>query len=188
MNTEILFVVDRSGSMASLNAAACAGFNSFLDEQRTVGGNARVSLTYFNQAVAHAYTAIPINSVGALYSIEPSGMTAMYDGIGEAINLHSSRIEREKWADSTIMVIITDGAENSSRRFTQSATAQMISMAKSIGWQFIFMGANIDVGQVASKLNIDRELAYEFNATAEGVRSVYAQASATTKAMRSWGL
>ena len=188
MNTEIIFVVDRSGSMSSLNAAACAGFNSFIDEQRTVAGGARVSLVFFNDRVTVEYNAAPIEQVGRMVSIQPSGMTAMYDGIGEAIDDHSVRISRERWADQVIFVTITDGQENSSRHYNLSKVSRMISEMRSAGWQFIFMGANIDVSATARSLNIDESTAYEFSATADGVKNVYAQASATTRAMRSWGL
>lgn len=188
MNTEILFVIDRSGSMGSLNAAACAGFNNFIDEQRTVPGEARVSLTFFNDRVQHDYTARPLGNVDRLRSIHPGGMTAMYDGIGEAMQLHSPRIAMQRWADSTIVVIITDGQENSSKKFNATKIASMIKEAKAGGWQFVFLGANIDANEVARSLNIDPDLAYQFDATVEGVKNVYAQASATTRAMRSWGL
>ena len=188
MNTEIIFVVDRSGSMSSLNAAACAGFNSFIDEQRTVAGNARVSLSFFNDYVRPEYSSQPIERVARLSSIHPSGMTAMYDGIGMTIDEHSVRISCERWADQVIFVTITDGHENSSRRYGLHKVAGMISEMRSAGWQFIFMGANINVSATARSMNMDESTAYQFDATAEGVKNVYAQASATTRAMRSWGL
>lgn len=188
MNTEIIFVIDRSGSMGSLNAAACAGFNSFIDEQRTVAGSARVSLIFFNDNVRPEYSSQPIEHVARLSSIHPSGMTAMYDGIGVAIDEHNVRISRERWADQVIFVTITDGHENSSRRYGLHKVASMISEMRSAGWQFIFMGANIDAAATARSMNMDDATAYQFDATAAGVQSVYAQASATTRAMRSWGL
>lgn len=188
MNTEIIFVVDRSGSMGSLNAAACAGFNSFVDEQRTVAGNARVSLTFFSDSVVDEYSAVPIEQVNRLLSLHPSGMTAMYDGIGKTIDEQSMRISRERWADQVIFVTITDGHENSSRRYSLAKVAMMIRKMRTAGWQFIFMGANIDVMATARSMNMDESTAYEFDATVDGVKNVYAQASATTRAMRSWGL
>lgn len=188
MNTEILFVIDRSGSMSSLDASACAGFNNFIEEQRTVPGQARVSLTFFNDTVKHEYTAVPIQQIDRLRSIAPRSMTAMYDGIGDAMNLHSARIEGEQWADSTIMVIITDGHENSSRKYSGSKISSMIRLAKSIGWQFIFLGANIDVQKVAGTMGIDAEFTYEFESNAASMSQGYATVSATARAMRSWGL
>jgi Mg-chelatase subunit ChlD len=188
VNTEIIFVIDRSGSMSSLNAAACAGFNSFIDEQRTVAGNARVSLVFFNDFVRNEFGPAPIERVAKLSSIQPSGMTAMYDGIGKAIDEHSLRISREHWARQVIFVTITDGHENSSRSYTLHKVAGMINEMRSAGWQFIFMGANIDAAATARSMNMDDATAYQFDATAAGVQNVYAQASAQTKAMRSWGL
>jgi len=188
MNTEIILITDTSASMSSINHAACTGINSFVDEQRTVPGNARVTHVKFNSNVSYDGIAVPLERFSRVASLHPSGMTAMLDGIGEALTTQWKRITAEGWADQTIVVITTDGAENSSRRFGWRYVNQLITLRREQGWQFIFAAANIDAGSTAEQLGISRDHAYAFTADAISTQAMYSTVSATTRAMRAWGL
>lgn len=188
MNTEIILITDTSGSMDSIDYAACAGINSFVAEQRTTPGEARITHVKFNSNVSYDGIGMPLQTFGLMRSLHPSGMTAMLDGIGEALTTQWQRISAEGWADQTIVVITTDGAENHSYRFNWRTVNQLITQRRAQGWQFIFAAANIDAGATAEQLGIGRDTAYAFTADATSTQAMYSTVSATTRAMRAWGL
>ena len=188
MNSELIVIADRSGSMATINQAACRGFNSFIDEQRSVPGEARVTLAMFSDTYRLPYQAAPLAYVPYLESLNPGGMTAMYDAIGKTLDEQGRRIRAESWAEKVIVVIITDGQENASRRYNATDIKQMIGHAREHNWEFVFLAANIDTFRTADMLGIQREYSYSFAANAAGTAQGYATASATTRALRGTSL
>lgn len=185
MHSEIIMLTDVSGSMLKIDRAACEGFNGFIAEQREVPGTANVTCIRFNTTWTTDYRG-PIEQAPALRTLRAGGGTALYDSLVEVINEHRQRLRNV--GDQVIFVILTDGKDLNSRRHTARSAAAFVNAARAEGWQFVFLGANIDAEETADRLGIDRNLAYQFTASDAGTRSVYAQASATTRAMRSWGL
>jgi len=186
MNTEIIAILDRSGSMSRLQASAIAGYNEFIDGQRDVPGECRVSLVIFDHAIDRPYSNMLINSVPRLDSsvFYARGNTALYDAIGSTLDREGKRIATEGWADKVIVAILTDGAENGSRQYRADQVRSMISHAQEHGWGFVFLAANQDAFVAGANLGIAREHTYNFAASAEGTRAAYANMSASTTAMR----
>lgn len=184
MNTEILCINDRSGSMSSIERAAVQGFNAFIDEQRSVPGEARVSLVMFDDQYELKYQAKPLQQVPYLESLEPRGWTALYDAIGRTMEEQGRRIAAEKWADKVIVVIVTDGAENKSRIYRQPQIKTMIEHAQENGWAFVFLAANIDAFATGASLGIARDYTYSFAANAAGTAQGYATMSTATRSLR----
>ena len=184
MNTEILVITDRSGSMASIQSSAVAGFNAFINEQRSVPGEARVTHVLFDDKYELEYQAKPLSQVPVMTRLGPRGMTALNDAIGRTMDEQGQRIRAEGWAQKVIVVIITDGGENSSRRYTTSTIHSMISHAQEHGWAFVFVAANQDAFATGAALGIARDHTYNFAANAAGTQSAYATMSAATRSLR----
>lgn len=187
MNTELIAITDCSGSMSSIRAAAIAGFRAFIQEQATIPGECRVTSVVFDTTVSTQYSQRDIREVPDL-DLRPSGMTALYDAIGLTLNAEGTRIQREMWADTTIVVIITDGQENSSRRFKSGDIQELVGHYEALGWKFVFLAANQDAFAAGAALGIDRNTTYNFSATNEGTKSAYADMSTTVRSLRSTGL
>lgn len=184
MNTEILVITDRSGSMRIIEASAVAGFNSFIDEQRGVPGEARVSLVLFDNRYELQYQAVPLPQVPRLTAINPRASTALRDAIGRTMDEQGARISREGWADKVIVVVITDGHENASRHYSQQRIHAMVSHARAHGWEFVFLGANIDAFAIGAEYGFAKEFTYQFAANAAGTQAGYLTASAATRSLR----
>lgn len=185
MHSEIIMLTDVSGSMNKIDRATCEGFNSFIAEQQGVPGTANVTYIRFNTFWTVDYCG-PIEKMSLLRSLAASGGTALYDSLVEVINKYRQQLRHTD--AQVIFVILTDGEDLNSRRHNARSCATHVNAARADGWQFVFLGANIDAEETANSLGIDRSLAYQFTASDAGTRVVYAQASATTRAMRSWGL
>lgn len=184
MKTEIIVVTDRSGSMASIRKDANGGFSSFIEEQRTVEGEARVTQIMFDDKIETQYEAKPLADVPPL-DLTPRGSTALLDAIGSALNVQGERIHDEKWAELVIVVIITDGGENASREYKADQIKSMIEHAEKNGWKFVFLAANQDAFQVGAQYGIGAQFTSNFDATAKGTRMAYATASASVANLRS---
>lgn len=167
--TEIVFILDKSGSMSGLEKDTIGGYNSFIEKQKNVEGEALVSTVLFCDENEVVHDRIPISKVepmnDAQYSV--GGCTALLDAIGGAIhhigNVHKYARE-EDVPEKTIFVITTDGEENSSRNYDYRRIKQMIErQQEKYKWEFLFLGANIDAIGEASKLGIrsDRAVRYE---------------------------
>lgn len=167
--TEIVFILDKSGSMSGLEKDTIGGYNSFIEKQKNVEGEALVSTVLFSDENEVVHDRIPISKVepmnDAQYSV--GGCTALLDAIGGAIhhigNVHKYARE-EDVPEKTIFVITTDGEENSSRNYDYKRIKQMIErQQEKYKWEFLFLGANIDAIGEASKLGIrsDRAVRYE---------------------------
>jgi hypothetical protein len=178
MNQEIIMVTDRSGSMDELTSAVIAAFNHFLTSQSAAGNKeALVTHVLFGSEVEQLYAGMPLYAVPMLttakYHIE--GMTALYDAIGFTLRDQTARIENENWADAVTVAILTDGAENDSRYFTQQEVRAMVHERQRAGWKFIFLGANQSAVLSADQLGIDPDYVSEFTADPEGIEMAYRQ-------------
>lgn len=184
MKTEIIVILDRSGSMESIAKEVINGFNSFVKEQQEQPGKARLTLVQFDDKYELNYEGVKLSKVPALEFV-PRNMTALYDAIGRTLNEQGKRIVDEKWADLVIVNIITDGAENASKEFDQPIIKEMVSKAEKDGWKFLFMAANQDAFAAARSYGISGGLVGNFAATAKGTQMAYETTSATMSSLRS---
>lgn len=180
-NTEIVFILDASGSMHGLESDTVGGVNCILEEQKKVqnGGTMYVSTVIFNTVSTVVHDRVEIAKVEPM-SVEKytvGGCTALYDAVGDAIR-HISNIHKyarkEDVPQKTLFVIMTDGMENASRRYGLSEVKRMIAQRQEkYGWEFMFLAANIDAGAAAENLGISRERAVDWNADGDGVQVLY---------------
>ncbi|MBQ6655627.1 MAG: VWA domain-containing protein [Erysipelotrichaceae bacterium] len=172
--TEVVFVLDRSGSMHDLVEDTIGGFNSVLSQQREKEGRAFITTMLFNDKFRYLHDHLDIHDVADITREDyfTSGCTALYDAIGQTISKMDGIVTSEKDA-GVLMVIITDGLENSSREFEGGRIRKMIEARKEKGWEFLFLGANIDSFAVSGKLGIDRSRTANWHADARGVEVSY---------------
>lgn len=188
--TEIAFVLDRSGSMASELEAAIAGFNKFLRDQQATPGEARFTLVLFDDQYEIPCASIPIREVVELdtTTFVPRGSTALLDAIGRTIDELDARIAAMpagQRPQQVIVAILTDGFENSSRKFSYHDIADKIARQRdSHGWQFFFLGATQDSIASAASINIAAENTAMFDATPTGYRTTSGAMSRKIRAMR----
>ena len=180
--TEVIVVLDRSGSMRSIEDATVKGFNEFINEQKNAEGEAFITLVQFDDRYELNYKSKPVNEVSDLVvgkTFVPRGMTALHDAIGKTIN------EVDTDRDVTF-VIITDGDENSSREFTGATIKKMIaSMEKDKQWKFVYLGANQDAISVAKNYGISGQNALTYTADANHTTMAFANVSSNLSSMRS---
>lgn len=181
--TEIVFILDKSGSMSGLEKDTIGGYNSFIEKQKNVEGEALVSTVLFSDENEVVHDRIPISKVepmnDAQYSV--GGCTALLDAIGGAIhhigNVHKYARE-EDVPEKTIFVITTDGEENSSRNYDYRRIKQMIErQQEKYKWEFLFLGANIDAIGEASKLGIRSDCAVRYECDGVGTNLNFATVS-----------
>ncbi|MBR6251354.1 MAG: VWA domain-containing protein [Bacteroidales bacterium] len=173
--TELVFVIDKSGSMSGLEDDTIGGFNSMLEKQRGKQGVCHISTVFFANSSEVIHNRRNIDKVEPLTHKDyvPSGGTALLDALGDAIN-HTVRVQKlladDERADNVVFVIITDGEENSSQRFSAKMVKQIISHEREkYGWEFIFLGANIDAVETARSYGIRPERASNFVCDETGV-------------------
>ena len=177
--TEIVFVIDESGSMFSLTSDTIGGFNSLVEEQKHAAGEAKISLVLFNDSHRTVYDSVDVAVVPTLdhYTYRPGGCTALLDALGDTINKVGVRLastpENER-PGKVMFVIITDGYENASREFTKQKVRDMIEHQKTkYSWQFMFLGANMDAVSEAATYGITRDCAATYAATNIGTEALY---------------
>ena len=177
--TEIVFILDRSGSMAGLEADTIGGFNAMIEKQRKEPGEAIVSTVLFDNECEVIHDRVPLDRVPALTEREyfVRGCTALLDAVGGAIhhigNVHKYAREEDR-PEKTLFVITTDGMENASRRFTYDRLKMMIERQKEkYGWEFLFLGANIDAAKEAARFGIGADRAANYHADSEGTNVIY---------------
>lgn len=176
-HTEIIMLLDKSGSMHKLTDDTIGGFNSFVESQKD---DTKTTLTtvLFDSTWRILHDGIDIYSVEPMTTKDyiPSGNTAMLDAIGETINRVQDRHDElgaEK-PDNVLFVITTDGMENFSRNFTKAQIEKMIQhQTKGHGWEFIFLGANMDAVSEARSIGIDESKAVGYDWTAQGTDALY---------------
>ena len=173
--TEIIFILDRSGSMEGFEADTIGGFNSMMRKQASEPGDALVSTLLFDNDVEVIHDRLNIKDVPEITSKEyyVRGCTALLDAVGGAIK-HISMIHKyarkEDVPEKTLFIITTDGMENASRLYSYDDVRSMVEHQKSKhGWEFIFLGANIDAAAEASRYGIDSSMAVNYNCDSEGV-------------------
>lgn len=154
--TEIVMVVDRSGSMHSMKDDAEGGINQLVKDQQEVDGDANLTLIQFDTTTNVIYDGTPIEHVKP-YTLKPGGMTALLDAVGLAITETKARIKAMKKADRpglVVFVIVTDGHENSSREFDLPKIKKMIEKQQGKKWHFTFLGANIDAFAAGGSMGV----------------------------------
>lgn len=175
--THIVFVMDKSGSMWNLRHDTIGGFNKYLEEQKKITeGDAIVSCYMFNTNVDKVFLKKRIEDTKNITTddYDPEGCTALYDAIGLAIK-ETTNINAETIPLNTVFVIITDGYENSSYKFSKDAiTALIESKRNDAKWQFVFLGANIEAEDVAEDLGMDRRFAATYEADKKGTERNFA--------------
>lgn len=177
--TEIVFILDRSGSMHGLEKDTVGGFNSMIDKQRDKEGDALVSTVLFDNTSEVIHDRVDIKKVTGLTENEyrVGGCTALLDAVGAAIH-HIGNVHKyarsEDVPAKTIFIITTDGMENASRYYSKEKVREMIEKEKSkYGWEFIFLGANMDAVESAGSIGIDRDRAVRFRSDIYGTRANY---------------
>lgn len=191
--TEIVFILDRSGSMMGLTDDTIGGFNSFVEKQKNEPGEALLTTVLFDDQYEILHNGMNLKEVQPMTRDQywARGMTAMYDAIGKTINEVGHRLSEtpEQYRPGkVIFVITTDGLENASREFTQAKVKEMIQhQTEKYSWDFIFLGANIDSVQQAKNIGISAEYAANYTATAQGTSSMYCAVDAAVSSHRHTG-
>ncbi|EJZ71461.1 vWA domain-containing protein [Lachnoanaerobaculum sp. OBRC5-5] len=177
--TEIVYILDRSGSMSGLEADTIGGFNSMIEKQKQTGEKAYVSTVLFDDRTEVIHDRVPIEKVDKITNKEyfVRGSTALLDAVGGAIkhiiNIHKYAREEDR-PDKTIFVITTDGMENASMNYNYEQVKKMIEKEqKEYGWEFIFIGANIDACAEAERFGIRRERAVNYIHDDRGTKLIY---------------
>ena len=177
--TELVFILDRSGSMQGLEKDTIGGFNSLIEKQKKVEGDALISTVLFASESKVIHDRVDVKDVKLMTENNyiTGGCTALLDAIGNAIH-HISNIHKyarkEDVPEHTLFVITTDGMENASKKYTYPKVKELIENQKEKhGWEFMFLGANIDAVNVASNMGIDESRAVNFNCDSVGTALNY---------------
>ena len=187
---ELVMILDKSGSMHGLEADTIGGFNAMIEKEKKLGIDVRVTTVLFNDRMDRLYEHREIRSVRPLTerTYETGGTTALLDAVGDTILHMEQSGAADRQGTKVIVVIITDGMENASTEFTKAKVKELISdKQEKAGWDFIYLGANIDAVQVAGGLGIRPEFAAEFACDAAGVRENFASLGAMTCAFSAVG-
>lgn len=188
--TELVFILDKSGSMSPLVDDTIGGFNSMIEKQKKEDGEALVSTVLFDSRTTVLYDRLPLDKIEPMTDKQycPGGSTALLDAVGGAIhhigNIHKYARE-EDVPERTIFVITTDGMENASRMYSLENVKQMIELEKAkYEWEFLFLGANIDAVSCAERLGINRNRAERYRSDRRGMDVLYDCVSETVSTMR----
>ena len=188
--TELVFILDRSGSMAGLESDTIGGFNAMLKKQQKEEGKAYVSTLLFDHCTEVLHDRVELSRVKPMtnedYTVR--GCTALLDAVGDAVkhigNIHKYA-RREDVPEHTMFIITTDGMENASKKYSKADIKRMIErQKKKYGWEFLFIGANIDAVQTAEGIGINRKNAVNYHADSRGTKVLYETICAPVSAMR----
>lgn len=192
-NTELVFILDKSGSMGGLEADTIGGFNAMLKKQQATDGACSITTVLFDNRYELLHDRIDIKAVGRMTDKEyqVGGSTALLDAIGRTVHKidNAQKHTAEDYrAEKVLFVIITDGEENSSREYTAEMVRALIERQKEqYGWEFIFLGANIDAIETAGRYGIAPNRAVDFIADSEGTELNYKVMASTVTAFRESG-
>lgn len=181
---EIGFVLDASGSMEDVADHAVRGFNALVTEQKKITGSAQLSLTLFSNDLRLLYDGVPIAEIGALDQelYRPSGGTALYDGIGSMIDQIAARTDS---TSKVIIAIMTDGAENCSKKYNAEQVAQKIFERRiTYDWQFLFLSAAQNALDTGLSLRIAKSNIVDFTASSDGLTKIMHSLNAGLRAYR----
>ena len=188
--TELVFILDRSGSMSGLEADTIGGFNSMIEKQRKADGEALVSTVLFDNMSEVIHDRVDIRDIKSMTDRDYTarGCTALLDAIGGAIhhigNVHKYA-RKEDVPEHTLFVITTDGMENASRRYDSEKIKKMIERQKEkYGWEFLFLGANIDAVETAKHFGIGADRAVNYHSDHKGTQLNYEVLSEAVSAVR----
>ncbi len=176
--TELVFILDKSGSMYNLATDTIGGYNSLLEKQRKVEGECTITTVLFSDQYALLHDRIDIRAIRPITDKEYStgGMTALYDAVGRTLSkienaqVHTAEDYR---AEKVMVVIITDGYENASREYDAAQVKSLIERQKEKGWEFIFLGANIDSVSTAANIGISADRAVDYVPDKQGTELNY---------------
>ena len=188
--TELVFILDRSGSMAGLEDDTIGGFNAMIAKQKEEPGEAIVSTVLFDNQCDVIHDRVDIQKIGPMTRKEyyVRGCTALLDAVGGAIhhigNVHKYAREEDR-PEKTLFVITTDGMENASRKYTYDRLKAMIERQKeTYGWEFLFLGANIDAAREAARFGIGADRAANYHADHQGTAVIYEAVSEAVCSIR----
>ena len=177
--TELVFILDRSGSMSGLEADTIGGFNSLIAKQKKEEGTAFISTVLFDDQAEVLYDRISLDRIEPMNDRQyyVRGCTALLDALGGAIhhigNVHKYAREEDR-PEKTIFIITTDGMENSSHRYTYDKVKKMVERQRDrYGWEFLFLGANIDAIEVAGRFGVQANRAVNYECDSEGTQLNY---------------
>lgn len=180
---EMVWILDRSGSMANLVGDTIGGFNAMTERQRGLSGEVYVSTVLFNNRSEVLHDRVPIEKIGKLTERDyvPYGNTALLDAIGDAIhhigNVHKYAREEDR-PEKTMFIIMTDGMENASRKYSAEEIRSVIRRQQErYGWEFLFLGANIDAIETARRYGIREDRSVNFHADHAGMQASMRSAS-----------
>ncbi|MBQ4618782.1 MAG: hypothetical protein IJB25_02725 [Clostridia bacterium] len=188
--TEIVFILDRSGSMAGLEKDTIGGFNSMINRQKTAPGEAVISTVLFDSETQVIHDRVNLKNIAPMTEKDyfVRGCTALLDAIGGAIhhigNVHKYAREEDR-PEKTMFIITTDGMENASRKYSSDRVKQMIERQKSkYGWEFLFLGANIDAVETAGHFGIQADRAVNYHSDKQGTALNYEVLSEAISSVR----
>ena len=187
--TELVFILDRSGSMAGLEGDTIGGFNAMIEKQKRLGGRAFVSTVLFDSECRRIHDRLPILEVPPLTDKDyfVGGCTALMDAVGGEVE-HISKVHRyiraEDVPEKTIFVITTDGMENASRKYKADEVRKLVEKKREEGWEFIFLAANIDAAETAESFGVEREMAVNYHADGSGTKAVFESVCAAVSSVR----
>ena len=187
--TELDFILDRSGSMSGLESDTIGGFNAMLEKQKKQEGACLVSTVLFDNESTVLHDRLPLEEVPRMTEADyqVGGCTALIDAIGGAIrhvaNIHKYA-RKEDVPAHTLFVIMTDGMENASQRYSSDEVKKKIEQKKEQGWEFLFIGANIDAVETAKHFGISADRSVNYHADGDGTRVVYESVSEAVCCLR----
>ena len=175
--TELVFILDRSGSMRGLEHQTMSGFNEVLFKQKALEGEAVVYTVLFDDQYELLHHRVPIQEIKSLTKEDyyVRGMTALLDAVGKTIQkVKEAHLNKDfTKPDKVLFVIITDGMENASMEYSYKAIESLISETKSNGWEYMFLGANLDAAKVGARMGIHKDRTVRYHADQKGTKINY---------------